>query len=332
MIGKQLLRLLVCIGVALAISYPALVIAQETTGTFNLTQTIETALKANLSLKQSREEVNAALATKKARTTNFFPTLSASYGYIRRDQETRQSLQGQQTRIDKRKTRGTKQFVAVGSECQRDRAQQHGRQATHPQQSPHPVEQSRFGRVRDREREAVQEPEVILQVDYGHSDRNQPCCKGHDTQFAGDQEDVKPGRHQAKVDQPGDQDEYPAYQQHATARVFVGQQAEQEQQHEKGAGIEGIHGRHHHQVVTTTPAFVAAQHLQTARVLSLAARRLYHLGQVLDGDQLLAMLAIDMRSRGCLNADTVVVTVMSNLGFRRAMSEAGISPSKPAGR
>jgi outer membrane protein len=40
--------------------------------------------------------VNAALATKKARTTNFFPTLSASYGYIRRDQETRQSLQGQQ--------------------------------------------------------------------------------------------------------------------------------------------------------------------------------------------------------------------------------------------
>jgi phosphoglucosamine mutase len=50
-----------------------------------------------------------------------------------------------------------------------------------------------------------------------------------------------------------------------------------------------------------------------------------HLGQVLDGDQLLAMLATDMRSRGCLNADTVVVTVMSNLGFRRAMSEAGIS-------
>ncbi|MGD8650420.1 MAG: TolC family protein, partial [Desulfobacterales bacterium] len=89
-------RLLICIGIGLTISFPALVIAQETTGTFNLTQTIETALKANLSLKQSREEVNAALATKKARTTNFFPTLSASYGYIRRDQETRQSLQGQQ--------------------------------------------------------------------------------------------------------------------------------------------------------------------------------------------------------------------------------------------
>ena len=96
MIGKQLQRLLVYIGIGLTISYPALVVAQEATGTFNLTQTIETALKANLGLKQSKEEVNAALATKKARTTNFFPTLSASYGYIRRDQETRQSLQGQQ--------------------------------------------------------------------------------------------------------------------------------------------------------------------------------------------------------------------------------------------
>ncbi|MEX1325322.1 MAG: TolC family protein [Desulfobacterales bacterium] len=96
MIGKQLQRLLVYIGIGLTISYPAPVTAQETTGAFNLTQTIETALKANLSLKQSKEEVNAALATKKARTTNFFPTLRATYGYIRRDQETRQSLQGQQ--------------------------------------------------------------------------------------------------------------------------------------------------------------------------------------------------------------------------------------------
>ncbi len=96
MIGKQLQSLLVCIGIGLTISFPALVVAQETTGTFNLTQTIETALKANLGLKQSKEEVNAALATQKARTTNFLPTLSARYGYIRRDQETRQSLQGQQ--------------------------------------------------------------------------------------------------------------------------------------------------------------------------------------------------------------------------------------------
>lgn len=50
-----------------------------------------------------------------------------------------------------------------------------------------------------------------------------------------------------------------------------------------------------------------------------------HLGRVLDGDQILAMLALDMTERGCLSGNTVVVTVMSNLGFRRAMAGAGIS-------
>ena len=74
MIGKQLQRLLVYIGIRLTISYPAPVIAQETTGTFNLTQTIETALKANLSLKQSKEEVNAALR-KHWQTDNLFVTI-----------------------------------------------------------------------------------------------------------------------------------------------------------------------------------------------------------------------------------------------------------------
>ena len=49
-----------------------------------------------------------------------------------------------------------------------------------------------------------------------------------------------------------------------------------------------------------------------------------HLGRVADGDQLMAILAEDMRSRGRLTDDSVVVTVMSNLGFRRAMAEAGI--------
>ena len=43
-----------------------------------------------------REEVNAALATKKAQTTNFLPTFSARYGYIRRDKPTTQALIGQQ--------------------------------------------------------------------------------------------------------------------------------------------------------------------------------------------------------------------------------------------
>ena len=49
-----------------------------------------------------------------------------------------------------------------------------------------------------------------------------------------------------------------------------------------------------------------------------------HTGALVDGDQLLAMNAIDLRSRGRLTHDTVVVTVMSNLGFKRAMASAGI--------
>ncbi|MGH9137515.1 MAG: phosphoglucosamine mutase [Acidimicrobiales bacterium] len=50
-----------------------------------------------------------------------------------------------------------------------------------------------------------------------------------------------------------------------------------------------------------------------------------HRGEVVDGDQILAVLAIDRHDRGALAGDTVVVTVMSNLGFRRAMAERGIT-------
>ena len=49
-----------------------------------------------------------------------------------------------------------------------------------------------------------------------------------------------------------------------------------------------------------------------------------HEGNVVDGDRVIAILAADMRSRGTLVADTVVVTVMANLGFHRAMNESGI--------
>ncbi len=47
-------------------------------------------------------------------------------------------------------------------------------------------------------------------------------------------------------------------------------------------------------------------------------------GELIDGDQIMAMLAIDMRDRGRLTADTVVVTVMTNLGFKLAMNEHGV--------
>jgi phosphoglucosamine mutase len=50
-----------------------------------------------------------------------------------------------------------------------------------------------------------------------------------------------------------------------------------------------------------------------------------HTGAVLDGDVLIALFARDLRRQERLAANTVVVTVMSNLGFHRAMAEAGVS-------
>jgi phosphoglucosamine mutase len=48
-------------------------------------------------------------------------------------------------------------------------------------------------------------------------------------------------------------------------------------------------------------------------------------GTVVDGDQILAVLATGMREAGELAADTLVTTVMSNLGLHLAMQEAGIT-------
>jgi phosphoglucosamine mutase len=47
-------------------------------------------------------------------------------------------------------------------------------------------------------------------------------------------------------------------------------------------------------------------------------------GDVVDGDHVIAICAGDMRDRGALRDDTVVVTVMANLGFHLAMRDAGI--------
>lgn len=47
-------------------------------------------------------------------------------------------------------------------------------------------------------------------------------------------------------------------------------------------------------------------------------------GHVVDGDQIMAILAIAMKERGHLTNDTLVATVMSNLGLRIAMAENDI--------
>jgi len=56
------------------------------------------------------------------------------------------------------------------------------------------------------------------------------------------------------------------------------------------------------------------------RVLAVDAQ-----GNLVDGDQLMAILALDLRDQGRLHDDTLVVTVMSNLGLRLAMAEHGIT-------
>jgi phosphoglucosamine mutase len=56
------------------------------------------------------------------------------------------------------------------------------------------------------------------------------------------------------------------------------------------------------------------------RVLAVDER-----GRLVDGDELIALCAIDLRDRGALAHDTVVVTVMTNLGFHLGMARHGIT-------
>lgn len=53
-------------------------------------------------------------------------------------------------------------------------------------------------------------------------------------------------------------------------------------------------------------------------------------GRVIDGDQIMAILAIDMAERGALMHNTLVCTVMSNLGLKLAMADRGIEVRETA--
>ena len=82
----------------------------------------------------------------------------------------------------------------------------------------------------------------------------------------------------------------------------------------------------------THPELVAAAVVDAGAEVGIAldgdADRLIavdHRGRVVDGDHVLAICALDLRERGRLAHDTVVVTVMTNLGFHLAMRDAGIS-------
>jgi phosphoglucosamine mutase len=47
-------------------------------------------------------------------------------------------------------------------------------------------------------------------------------------------------------------------------------------------------------------------------------------GHIIDGDQLMALIALGLQARGELKGDAVVATVMSNLGLERKLGEAGL--------
>ncbi len=47
-------------------------------------------------------------------------------------------------------------------------------------------------------------------------------------------------------------------------------------------------------------------------------------GEIIDGDQLMALIALGLQRRGDLKGDAVVATVMSNLGLERKLGEAGL--------
>jgi len=83
---------------------------------------------------------------------------------------------------------------------------------------------------------------------------------------------------------------------------------------------------------STHPEHLAAAVVDCGAELGLAldgdADRLLavdHRGRVVTGDHLLALFAHDLRARGELAGDAVVVTVMSNLGLRLALADAGIA-------
>lgn len=82
------LRFIFCFTIFYLLFFPAFSTAQEPVEVFTLKQTIESAIKANLSLKVSGEEIKAAEAEKKSQRTNFFPTFSAKYQYNRMDEGT----------------------------------------------------------------------------------------------------------------------------------------------------------------------------------------------------------------------------------------------------
>lgn len=94
--------------------------------------------------------------------------------------------------------------------------------------------------------------------------------------------------------------------------------------HPDGANINAGCGSTHPEIITTATrehgADVGISHDGDADRLIAAT----HTGDEVDGDVILAILARQLHHLGVLAAETVVTTVMTNLGFRQAMDALGI--------
>jgi phosphoglucosamine mutase len=55
-----------------------------------------------------------------------------------------------------------------------------------------------------------------------------------------------------------------------------------------------------------------------------------HTGRIIDGDHIMAILAVSLKEAGRLEGNTLVTTVMSNLGLRKAMDHHGIAVTETA--
>ena len=101
----QFVILLVMIGHFLG--FPCLAEANEVEDVFTLEQTIRQAIKANLGLKSSREDTNAAASARLKQRSNFLPTLGATYKYKRNYEERTTAVYGITTPKNKYTLTGT---------------------------------------------------------------------------------------------------------------------------------------------------------------------------------------------------------------------------------
>jgi phosphoglucosamine mutase len=96
--------------------------------------------------------------------------------------------------------------------------------------------------------------------------------------------------------------------------------------HNINAGVGSTYPEHVQAALARTGAAVGLAHDGDAdRLLAVDEH-----GTLVDGDVILAICALDARARGDLPTNTVVTTVMTNLGFRQAMDHHGIAVEQTA--